>query len=128
MVPHEKMIHSYLQLRDQKQKLVEQHKEEVKKYNDAMLLIENYLKDYLSKNNLQNIASGEATAFLQRERKATVADMGTFREFVIANGNFELADMRAKVDAVEDYVTEHEGRPPPGINFSTSIHLRVQRK
>jgi hypothetical protein len=128
MVPHEKMIASYIKLRDEKSKVEERHKAEIGKYTEAMGLIEAFLKDYLMKNSLQSLATSEATAFLHRSRSATLADTGVFREFVIENNNFDLADFRPKVDSVEDYVTEHNGSPPPGVNFRTAVTLRVNRK
>lgn len=128
MATHEKMISSYLKLRDEKAKVEQRHKAEIAKYTEAMQLIESFLKDYLQKQNLQNVSSAEATAFLKRSRKATIADGGVFREFIIENSNFELADFRPRVEAVEEYVSEHNGHPPPGVNFSTAITLQVQRK
>ena len=101
---------------------------ELAQYTEAMMELEAYLKDYLRKQNLQHISSGDITAFLSTSRKATLQDSGVFREFIIENGNFDLADFRPKVEAVEDYVEEHEGKTPPGVNFQTAITLRVQRR
>jgi len=128
MVPHEKMLTSYIKLRDEKAKVEARHKEEMKQYTEAMALIEGYLKDYLQKQNLQHIATGDITAFLSRSRKATLQDSGIFREFIIENGNFDLADFRPKVEAVEDYLEEHDGQTPPGVNFTTAVTLRVNRR
>ena len=128
MASHQEMLTKYIELRDAKEKVIERHKDELRKYADAMLMIETYITDYLKKQGLQHLSSGDVTAFLQRTRKATVADTGVFRGFVIDNGNFDLADMRPKVDAVETYVSEHNGHPPPGVNFQTAIVLRVQRR
>src|SRR5262245_33425338 len=113
MATHETMIMKYLELRDAKEALAKRHKEEMGKYTEAMGLIEAFLKDYLQKSVLQRIGTPDAVAFLHRTRSATVADTGVFREYVISNANFELADMRPKVEAVETYVTEHDGNPPP---------------
>lgn len=128
MSTHEKMLSRYIELRDEKYKVEARHKEEIKRYNEAMGLIEAFLKAYLQQHNLQHISTGDTTAFLATSRKATMSDSGVFREFIIENGNFDLADFRPKVEAVEDYLTEHNGTPPPGVNFTTALALRVQRR
>ena len=128
MSTHEKILTSYIKLRDEKAKVEKRHKLELAQYTEAMMELEAYLKDYLRKQNLQHISSGDITAFLSTSRKATLQDSGVFREFIIENGNFDLADFRPKVEAVEDYVEEHEGKTPPGVNFQTAITLRVQRR
>jgi hypothetical protein len=128
MSTHEKILTSYIKLRDEKAKVEKRHKLELAQYTEAMMELESYLKDYLRKQNLQHISSGDITAFLSTSRKATLQDSGVFREFIIENGNFDLADFRPKVEAVEDYVEEHEGKTPPGVNFQTAITLRVQRR
>jgi hypothetical protein len=128
MSTHEKILTSYIKLRDEKAKVEKRHKLELAQYTEAMMELETYLKDYLRKQNLQHISSGDITAFLSTSRKATLQDSGVFREFIIENGNFDLADFRPKVEAVEDYVEEHEGKTPPGVNFQTAITLRVQRR
>jgi hypothetical protein len=128
MSTHEKVLTAYVKLRDEKAKVETRHAAELKQYTEMMKVLEGYIKAYLQTQNLQHISSGDITAFLSRSRKATLQDSGIFREFIIENGNFDLADFRPKVEAVEDYVEEHEGKTPPGVNFQTAITLRVQRR
>jgi len=115
-------------LRDKKEELQEKHKTELKQFTDAMVELEGYLRGHLKSQKLQSISCAAGTAFIQRQRSATVADMAIFREFVIANSNFDLADFRPKKDAVEGYIEEHDGEGVPGVNFSTRDHVLVQRR
>lgn len=124
----EKMIDSFIKLRDKKEELIEKHKAELKQYNDAMVELEGYLRGHLKSQKLNSISCGAGTAFIQRTRSATVADTAIFREFVISNSNFDLADFRPKKDAVEGYIEEHNGEGVPGVNFSTRDIVLVQRR
>jgi len=108
--------------------LIEKHKAELKQYNDAMVELEGYLRGHLKSQKLNSISCGAGTAFIQRTRSATVADTAIFREFVISNSNFDLADFRPKKDAVEGYIEEHNGEGVPGVNFSTRDIVLVQRR
>lgn len=122
------MIDSYIKLRDKKEAIKKQQDEVLKQYSDAMEQIEDFLRGLLKRQQISSISCDAGTAFLRRKRSATVADMGSFREFIISNENFDLADFRANVEAVEGYLGEHEGQLPPGVNFSTFEAVSVQRK
>lgn len=121
-------IDSYIKLRDKKEALEKAQKLEVKSITDVMEQIEAFLRGHIKLQKVQSISSDFGTAALHRKRSATLADSGMFREYVIANGVFELAEMRPKKDAVEAYITEHDGTPPPGVNYSTREVVQVQRK
>lgn len=123
-----KLIDSYIKLRDKKEVLVKEQKVEVQKLTEIMDGIESFLRAHLKEQKVQSISSDFGTAFINRQRSATLADSGMFREFVIANSNFDLADFRPKKDAVEAYIEEHDGRLPPGVNFSIREVVQVQRK
>jgi hypothetical protein len=122
------MIDGYIKLRDKKEALIEQHRQEIKKYTDVMAQLEGYLRGHLKSQKLSSISCDAGTAFIQRQRSATVADTATFREFIISNSNFDLADFRPKKDAVEGYIEEHDGEGVPGVNFSTRDIVLVQRR
>ena len=123
-----KLIDSYIKLRDKKEALVKEQRVEVRKLDEIMEGIESFLRAHIKQQKVQSISSDFGTAFINRQRSATLADTAMFREFVIANSNFDLADFRPKKDAVEAYIEEHGGRSPPGVNFSTREIVLVQRK
>lgn len=122
------LIDSYVKLRDKKEALIKEQKLHVKQLQDVMDEIEGFLRGHLKQQKVTSISSEFATAFLNRQRSATLADSGMFREHVIATGNFELADFRPSKDAVETYISEHNGHPPPGVNWSIREVVQVQRK
>jgi hypothetical protein len=124
----EKMVSGYIKLRDKRDALKKVHSAEIKKFNDAMGEIEDYLRGHLQASNLTSISCRDATAFLKMDTSATVADMGVFREHVISTRNFDLADFRAKKEAVEEFVANNDGQLPPGVNYSQHQGVQVRRK
>jgi hypothetical protein len=123
-----KLIDSYIKLRDKKEAMVKAQKVEVRKLDEIMEGIEAFLRAHLKSQKVQSISCDAGTAFINRQRSATLADSPMFREFVISNRVFDLADFRPKKDAVEAYIDEHDGQLPPGVNFSTRETVLVQRK
>jgi len=122
------MITSYIALRDKRDAIKKQQAATVKQYDDAMDQIENYLKGLMQAQRVTKIGCKAGVAFISRKRSATIADKGMFREYVISNNNFDLAEFRASVEAVEDYVKEHDGQLPPGVNFHTYDAVQVNRQ
>jgi hypothetical protein len=121
-------IDNYLKVRaarDAYRKIVKAKEAE---YKEALDLIGDVLRGHLQSNGLQNAATPAGTAFLKTVRSATVADTTAFREHVIQNGEYELADFRANVDAVQAYMDEHKGALPAGINFQSFIDVGVQKR
>lgn len=123
-----RMITTFIALRDKKAAIKKEQAEALKQYDDAMAEISTYLKGWLGKQKINAIGCASGVAFIRRKRSATIADTALFREHVIENKNFELAEFRASVEAVEDYVKEHDGQLPPGCNFRTFEVVSVNRK
>jgi hypothetical protein len=122
------MITNYIALRDKKEAIQKQQKAVVKQYDDALEMIENYLMGHLRGQKLTSTSCDAGVAFIKHKRSATIGDAQVFREFVISNQNFDLADFRAKPEAVEDYAKEHEGQTPPGVNYRSYDAVQVNRK
>lgn len=123
----EELITKYMALRDKRNAIKKTITDQIKEYDEAMEAIAGVLKAHLQKNNLQSIATTAGTAFFKRVTSATVADKSAFREYVIANGDFDMADFRPSKEAVEAYIEAHNGNLPPGINWSTMQEVGVQK-
>jgi hypothetical protein len=121
-------IDNYLKVRAARDAFRKQYKAKEAEYKEALDLIGGMLRNHLQSNGLQNIATPTGTAFLKTVRSATVQDTSAFREHVIQNGEYELADFRANVDAVQAYMDDHKGALPAGINFQSFIDVGVQKR
>ena len=124
----EKLIDSYIKLRDKKAAIRKEQAAVLKEYEDAMGSIENYLKAHLQEQNVNSVSCDAGTAFIKRSREATVPDKAAFREFVISTSEFDLCNMSAKVEAIQDWVEANSGMLPPGVNFRTWETVQIQRK
>ena len=110
-------VSQLLQLRDKIDAVKKRHKAELKPFNEAKEQLEAMMLEYLSSQNAKSMRTGTGTFFEINTRSATVKDTGAFRDFV-TSGNWDLADLRANAPNVADYITEHDGEIPPGVNFS----------
>lgn len=121
-------IDNYMKIRAKRDEYRKAVKEKEAEYKQALDLIGDMLRSYLQANGLQNVATPAGTAHLKTLRSCTVADMEAFREYVIVNAHYELADFRPNKDAVEAYMDKNNGELPSGINFNSFVDVGVQKR
>lgn len=122
-----KTVAQYIMVRDKKRLLEQQHKDQIKPFTALMEEIEGLLLNYMQRTGSNSIATDGGTVYISTVPRATVGDAGAFRSWVIANNMFELADWRANAPRVMEYIEEHNGQVPPGVNPSTFTSVRFRR-
>lgn len=121
-----KIVAQYVQLRDRKRLLEKQHGEQLKPFADLMEELEGMMLNYMQRTGSNSIATDGGTAYLSTVPRATVKDASAFRSWVIANNLFELADWRANAPRIFEYINEHNGQVPPGVNPSSFTSVRFR--
>ena len=122
-----KTVAQYIAVRDKKKLLEAQHKEQLKPFTSLMEEIEGLLLNYMQRTGSNSIATDGGTVYISTVPRATIGDAAAFRSWVIANNLFELADWRANAPRIMDYIDEHNGQTPPGVNPSTYTSVRFRR-
>jgi hypothetical protein len=124
--PTADLVQAYLTLRDEKKRREDELARELERTKAMMGMIESTLLDRLSKNGASSERTPAGTAVRVHKVSTTIADPAVFRDFVIANGLYDLVDWRANSPTVQDYIKEAEV-VPPGLNIN-SIYLVQVRK
>jgi hypothetical protein len=122
----DRMIGHYVRLRDHKRKLEAEHKTALKPINKLMDEVGNKLLAYMEQQGIGSVTTASGNAHQTTKLSATIRDGAAFREWVVANGEFDLVDWRANANRVFDYIKDHEGSTPPGVNPSSYVAVRVR--
>jgi hypothetical protein len=122
-----KLVGQFVQLRDHKRALEAEHKAQLKPYTKLLDEIGSKLLTYMQQMGVDNVSTPGGSAYQIVKQSATIRDGTAFRAFVVETGSFELVDWRANAPAVFDYITENEGRMPPGVNASTYVSVGIRR-
>lgn len=122
------LVGEYIKLRDAKKQFEEMASAKCRElYVDRMDAIEAKLLDLFNELGVDSIAGKEHTAFRTTSTSVTTADGGAFREYVIANAKWELADWKPNKTQVNALV--NDGQPlPPGVNRTTFASVQIRRK
>lgn len=129
MVDIRKRVAQYLALRDKIAAIKEEHKKVLEPYNETLEQLNEVLLNHLNEINSDSAAvNGVGTVYRTAKASASLADASAFMDFVIAHEQWDLLDRKANVTAVQDYMREHAGDLPPGVNFNKRFVAGVRRK
>lgn len=116
----------YVELRDAKAAIAAKAKEDSKPYTEGMEKLEAVLLKHLQDSNQTSASTKAGTVYRTTDRSATVKDKMAFKEFVISQQQWDLADWKANKVQVFDYIEEH-GTDVPGVNTSAFATIGVRR-
>lgn len=121
------VIAKYLRLREKKERIENEVKEQTQQLKDAMEKIEAWLYSHMDKQGTTSLsAKGVGTAFFNQTDYANVGDWDATLEYIKANDKFELLERRVSKKAVRDIIDEDK-MVPPGINYGTRVTVQVRK-
>lgn len=121
----EDIISAYVKLRTKKDRLIAEHKAEVKKLDERMAKLEVWLQMKMAMDKVNSFNTDAGTAYKTTVEHASVSDMDALLDFIRENEAWHLLEKRVSKTGVKGYLDE--GQPlPAGVNWytSTAIHVR----
>ena len=115
------LIDRYVRLRDAIKAADDAHKKKLEKHRTMLEQLNGQLLELLNTAGGESIKTEHGTAYRTTKTSASLEDPSLFRDFVIANEMFDLADIKANAPAVATYNEEHKALPP-GVKL-TSVNL-----
>lgn len=121
------LIDKYLKLRNKIKQLNDAHEASLRPYKEGMETIENALLAFLLQNNMSNVkVKGIGTASGLDKFSAVVEDQAAFRDWILQNNEFDMADIKANVVNVREYQKANNGTLPPGVKLSSIRKISVR--
>ncbi len=119
-------VANYVILRDKRNALRDQHKQELAPLLHTMDRLEAWLLNHLNSTGAKSVATTEGTAFKKERVSVTVQDREAFLEFAMDNDELGLLDIRASKLAVEEFL-EANGELPPGTSIVRETVAQIRR-
>lgn len=133
----DKRVEQFVALRDKIKTIKEKQKAELEPFNAALEKLGGILLGHLNATGAENVGTGHGTVYRKMKKSATIADREAFWAYCVAQGEFDLFDIKANAVAVEAHINEKVEAaktdptivpgPPPGINFTAIAEVGVQR-
>ena len=116
----------YVELRDKIAALKAELVEKSKPLNHAIERLDGILLEHLQHQGAKSIRTESGTVYQRVAASAAIKDKKAFREFVIANEQFDMLDWKANKVQVRTYMEENQ-TDVPGINFTATLTIGVRR-
>lgn len=117
----------YIQLRDKKAEMKSEFEASVAPINDKMEKLEAKLLDVFNKTGMDSVKTEHGTAYTAVRTTASIADREAFMEFVKANEEWSLLEVRASKTAVEQFRDSNDNELPPGVNIRSERVVNIRR-
>lgn len=116
-----KIISHYLRLRDRKEALEHEHKQQLAPIKEDMQKIEAALqKVMLDQGGVRNIRGTEGTAYLEENVSTKVVDWQETIDYIKTHDRWDILDRRVNKTAAQ-------AEPIPGVEVSRSLKTKIRR-
>lgn len=116
----------YIQMRDKKAQMKADFEASIAPLNEKMEKLEAKLLDVFNKTGMDSVKTEHGTAYTTTRTTASVADRDAFMEYVKANEEWSLLEVRASKTAVEQFKAVHDDIPP-GVSIREERVVNVRR-
>ncbi len=119
----EKVVATYIKLRDRKEALEAEVKEAIKPINEKLDLIEAAMMKYMQEQGLENIKTKAGTAYQSKVNSVKVEDWESVKSFIQENQAWDILNRAVNKTAV---MGEYNGQVP-GVSIQTINKLNFRR-
>lgn len=117
----------YIKLRDQKAQMKADFDAQVAPLTEKMDKLEAKLLEVFNQTGMDSVRTEFGTAYATVRTTASVADRDAFMDFVKANEEWSLLEVRVSKTAVEQFRSANDDDLPPGVNVREERVVNIRR-
>lgn len=120
-------VELYIKLRDRKAEMKAEFDAQVAGIQEKMDKLEAKLLEVFNKTGTDSVKTPFGTAYVSTRVSVTAADREAFMNFVRANEEWSLLEVRPSKTAVEQFRAANGNEIPPGLNIREERVVNVRR-
>ena len=120
------VVAAYLKLRNKKESIEAETKEQVKVLKEKMEQFEAWIKEQADAQGVTSFKTKHGTAFLTTTDYANVADWDAVLGFIRENDAYDMLEKRISKVAVRGYIDATKA-VPPGVNYGTKLEVNIRK-
>lgn len=128
----DQVVKTTIAIRDKRAELKRKYEELLEAEDAPLREKEDKLRDYLHNTLLDtggdSISTASGTVYFSTNQKVTVQDWEALYDLIRTSGDLALLERRAAKGNVIQYMKDHGGEAPPGVQISTERTLNVRKK
>lgn len=123
----DKVIQKRIQLSDKMSELTKAYETEHAKLSKARDTLDLWLLQKAKNDGVQSFKACTGTAFVSSRLRPSCSDWEGLWNWMADTNNFSLHEKRLSVNAIKEYMEEHDGELPPGVNVFMQETVNVRR-
>lgn len=127
-LPVDKLVKRFVGLREARAAENKAAEEVDKEYKELLKAVENELLRRADVEGVEGFKTEFGTTYKDVNMSASFADEDTFYNFVRRSGDLEFFERRIKIAHLKEYMANHDGQLPPGLNVFREYTMRVRKK
>lgn len=125
-----KRVGHFIRLRDWVKEQEDALKKKLAPAKLEMAKIEGEISEFLRQTKQNSGTADTGTFYTAEKNSASIADKAEFKRFVFSLGDpdwWDIVDLRANANVVEEFAKAHNGELPPGVTFQKVQTIHVNR-
>lgn len=129
LISDDKLVRVFTRIRDAKKAFVAEHEKQLlETYDHPLAVIQTELKRRLQGREAKGLKTEHGTVYLAETLKVSIADGSAFIGWGKAHDCLEIFyEQRIKAGEVKNYMEQHNGEVPPGLNIFRETEARVRK-
>lgn len=128
MINMEELVKTYLTIRNEREKIESEYKQQDDALKAEMSLIEQSLLAGCNEINADSIRTSNGTVIKSLKERFTCSDRDNFNKFVLETGAVELFEARLHQGNFKQFMAErHADGLPPGVNVMREFTVTVRK-
>ena len=120
------VVAAYLKLRNKKEALEAETKDQVKTLKEKMEQFEAWIKEQADAQGVTSFKTKHGNAFLTTTDYANVGDWDAVLGFIRENEAYDMLEKRISKVAVRGYIDATKA-VPPGVNYGTKLEVNIRK-
>lgn len=122
-----RVVKAYIRLRDKRSEIKKAYEAEDEKYKAAQERLEGEMLRFLEENKMDSVRTEAGTFFRQEQITPSASDWSALYDFIREHNAFEFLERRVTKKAVKEYMEDHDGALPPGVQVFRKYDVSVRR-
>lgn len=123
----ERAVKTYVRIRDEKDRLTREYNEKEAGLKTQLEQLESYFAVQAKAAGVDGFKTQFGTVFKEEKLTASCADWEVFGNWIVEHNEIEMLERRVKHATVKQYMADHDGALPPGVNVFREEKMRVRR-
>lgn len=123
----ERAVKTYIRIRDEKDRLTREYNEKEAALKTQLEELESFFIIQAKAAGVTGFKTPYGTVFKEEKLTASCSDWDIFYNWIIEHKELDMLERRIKYATVKQFMADHGGELPPGVNVFREEKMRIRR-